>query len=169
MTSPTLRASGAAWEKVIQRRLAKYLLVAQHRVDEPFVWYEDSYQDVVNRVHEVAPSVRCLEAIEAEYLGDPITSKLSLPSVVPAIRPGPSRRGRAASSTSAAIRSTLPEPFPGSVVAQGARSVLDPLPLRPRRLSSLGPNQFGGDPYTEEGISQGALGDRAWSIPARTG
>ena len=29
-------------------------------VDEPFVYYEDSYQAVVNRVHEVAPSVRCL-------------------------------------------------------------------------------------------------------------
>lgn len=34
-----------------------------------FIYYEDSYRAVVDRVHAVAPRVRCLEAVEAEYLG----------------------------------------------------------------------------------------------------
>lgn len=38
--------------------------------DEPFMHHEESYAAVVDRVHEVAPNVRILEAVEAEYLGD---------------------------------------------------------------------------------------------------
>jgi hypothetical protein len=38
--------------------------------DEPFVQHEASYAAAVEQVHAIAPSVKCIEAVEAEYLGD---------------------------------------------------------------------------------------------------
>jgi hypothetical protein len=51
--------------------------------DEPFVHHEESYAALVKRVHELAPNAPCIEAVEAEYLGDldiyvPKLSHLSL-------------------------------------------------------------------------------------------
>ena len=38
--------------------------------DEPFMHHEESYAEVVRLVHEAAPHIRIIEALEAEYLGD---------------------------------------------------------------------------------------------------
>lgn len=58
----------AVWEKVIRRRnwQDRFLVSIS---DEPFIHHEESYAAIVNRVHKIAPSVRCVEALEAEYLG----------------------------------------------------------------------------------------------------
>ena len=37
--------------------------------DEPFMHVEESYASVVEQVHETAPTIRIIEAVEAEYLG----------------------------------------------------------------------------------------------------
>jgi hypothetical protein len=57
-----------AWEKVVRRRdwRERFLVSIS---DEPFIHHEESYAAMVNRVHDVAPSVRCIEAVEAEFLG----------------------------------------------------------------------------------------------------
>ncbi len=68
----------AAWEKVIRRRnWPNRFLVSIS--DEPFIHHEETYAAVVDRVHAVAPSIRCIEAVEAEYLGklDVYVPKLS--------------------------------------------------------------------------------------------
>lgn len=58
----------AVWEKVVrQRNWRNRFLVSIS--DEPFIHHEESYAAMVDRVHEIAPSVRCIEAVEAEYLG----------------------------------------------------------------------------------------------------
>lgn len=58
----------AVWEKVIRRRnwQGRFLVSIS---DEPFIHHEESYAAIVDRVHKIAPSVRCIEAVEAEYLG----------------------------------------------------------------------------------------------------
>ena len=38
--------------------------------DEPFMHHEESYAEVVDLVHEKAPGIRIVEALEAEYLGN---------------------------------------------------------------------------------------------------
>ncbi|HOY60690.1 MAG TPA: DUF6067 family protein, partial [Verrucomicrobiota bacterium] len=162
----------AAWEKVIQRRGWQHRFVTSI-VDEPLVWYEDSYQDVVNRVHEVAPSVRCLEAVEAEYLGDldvyvPKLSHLSLwhPQFDQARRDG----------------AELWFYVCCHPLGRYPNRFLDQSLLKARVLFWIhylynldgylhwGLNQFDGDPYTEEGISKGLpLGDRAMVYPGKEG
>jgi len=59
----------AQWEKVIRRRNWENRFLVSIS-DEPFIHHEESYAAMVDRVHEVAPSVRCIEAVEAEFLGD---------------------------------------------------------------------------------------------------
>ena len=59
---PSLRRL-AVWEKVIRRRdwRDRFLVSIS---DEPFIHHEESYAAMVDRVHEIAPSVRCVEAVE---------------------------------------------------------------------------------------------------------
>jgi len=68
----------AQWEKVIHRRKWRNRFLVSIS-DEPFIHHEESYAAMVNRVHETAPSVRCVEAVEAEFLGklDVYVPKLS--------------------------------------------------------------------------------------------
>jgi hypothetical protein len=68
----------AVWQKVITHRdwRDRFLVSIS---DEPFIHHEESYAAMVDRVHEIAPSVRCVEAVEAEFLGglDVYVPKLS--------------------------------------------------------------------------------------------
>ena len=68
----------AQWEKVIRRRKWQNRFLVSIS-DEPFIHHEESYAAMVDRVHEIAPSVRCIEAVEAELLGklDVYVPKLS--------------------------------------------------------------------------------------------
>ncbi len=162
----------AAWEKVIQRRGWQRRFVTSI-VDEPFIYYEDSYRAVVDRVHAVAPSVRCLEAVEAEYLGklDVYVPKLS--------------------------HLSLWYPRFDQVRREGAElwfyvcchplgrypnRFLDQSLLQARVLFWIhylydldgylhwGLNYYAGDPYTQEGISKDLpLGDRAIVYPGKDG
>lgn len=59
----------ALLEKVIKSRGWEGKFVVSIS-DEPLIHLEQSYASVVNRVHEIAPSVKILEAVQAEYLGD---------------------------------------------------------------------------------------------------
>jgi hypothetical protein len=65
-------------EEMIQRRgwQDRFLVSIS---DEPFVQHEPSYARAVEQVHALAPSIRCIEAVEAEYLGklDVYVPKLS--------------------------------------------------------------------------------------------
>ncbi|HOW72606.1 MAG TPA: DUF4091 domain-containing protein [Phycisphaerae bacterium] len=58
----------AALEQLIQRRGWSRRFVVSIS-DEPFVHHEETYAGLVDRVHHTAPSVRCAEAVETEYLG----------------------------------------------------------------------------------------------------
>jgi hypothetical protein len=160
----------AAWEKVIQRRGWARRFVTSI-VDEPFVYYEDSYQAVVNRVHAVAPSVRCLEAVEAEYLGKldvyvPKLSHLSLwyPRFDQARREG----------------AELWFYVCCHPLGRYPNRFLDQSLLKARVLFWIhylynldgylhwGLNYYAGDPYTQEGISKDLpLGDRAVVYPGK--
>ncbi len=166
-----LRRLGA-WEKVIQRRGWQRRFVTSV-VDEPFVYYEDSYQAVVDRVHVVAPSVRCLEAVEAEYLGKldvyvPKLSHLSLwyPRFEQARRDG----------------AELWYYVCCHPLGRYPNRFLDQSLLKARVLFWIhylynldgylhwGLNYYAGDPYTQEGISKDLpLGDRAMVYPGKEG
>ncbi len=58
----------AALEKVIQRRQWQRRFAVSIS-DEPFIYQESTYAAVVDRIHQTAPSVRVIEAVETEYLG----------------------------------------------------------------------------------------------------
>ena len=59
----------AAFEKVIRRRnWQRRFLVSI--ADEPYIHHEASYAAMVDRVHKIAASVRCIEAVESEYFGE---------------------------------------------------------------------------------------------------
>ena len=67
-----------ALEQTIQRRGWQHrFLVAI--TDEPFIHHEESFAAAVDLVHQAAPSVRVVEAVETEYLGklDVYVPKLS--------------------------------------------------------------------------------------------
>ena len=67
-----------ALEQTIQRRgWQKRFLVAI--TDEPFIHHEETFAAAVDLVHQAAPSVRTVEAVETEYLGklDVYVPKLS--------------------------------------------------------------------------------------------
>lgn len=160
----------AAWDKVIQRRGWQRRFVTSI-VDEPFVYYEDSYQAVVDRVHAVAPNVRCLEAVEAEYLGKldvyvPKLSHLSLwyPRFDQARRDG----------------AELWFYVCCHPLGRYPNRFLDQSLLKARVLFWIqylyhldgylhwGLNYYAGDPYTQEGISKDLpLGDRAIVYPGK--
>ncbi len=168
---PSLRRL-AAWEKVIQRRGWQRRFVVSI-VDEPFVYYEDSYSAVVDRAHQAAPSVRCLEAVEAEYLGKldvyvPKLSHLALwyPRFEQARRDG----------------AELWYYVCCHPLGRYPNRFLDQPLLKARVLFWIhylynldgylhwGLNHYGGDPYTQEGISKDLpLGDRAVVYPGTNG
>jgi len=163
----------AALEDMIQRRAwhGRFLVAIS---DEPFIHHEDSYAAVVDRVHELAPSVRCVEAVEAEYLGKldiyvPKLSHLNLwyPRFDQARRQG-----------AELWFYTCCHP-----VGRYPNRFLDQSLLKVRVLHWInylydlkgylhwGLNQFGTDePYTQEAISKGLpLGDRAIAYPGSKG
>lgn len=168
---PNLRRLGA-WEKVIRRRGWQRRFVTSI-VDEPFIYYEDSYEAVVNRVHQVAPSVRCLEAVEAEYLGPldvyvPKLSHLSLwyPRFDQARREGAELwfyvcchpLGR------------YPNRFLDQSLLKARVLFWIPYLYELDGYLHWGLNYYAGDPYTQEGISKDLpLGDRAIVYPGREG
>ena len=160
----------AAWEQVIRRRNWQRRFVTSI-VDEPFVYYEDSYQATVNRVHAVAPSVRCLEAVEAEYLGklDVYVPKLShLAMWYPRFDQVRREGAELWFYVCCHPLGRYPNRF------------LDQSLLKARVLFWIsylynldgylhwGLNYYAGDPYTQEGISKDLpLGDRAVVYPGR--
>jgi len=163
----------AALEKLShQRNWRNRFLVALS--DEPFVHHEESYAELVDRVHETAPSVRCVEAIEAEYLGklDIYVPKLNhLNLWYPRFQDVQREGAELWFYTCCHPVGRYPNRF------------LDQSLLKVRVLHWLnylydlkgylhwGLNHFGSDrPYTQAGVSQGLpLGDRAIAYPGQNG
>ena len=159
----------AAWEKVIRRRdwRDRFLVSIS---DEPFIHHEESYAAMVERVHEVAPSVRCIEAVEAEFLGklDVYVPKLSHLNLWYRQFDRVRREG------AELWFYTCCHP-----VGRYPNRFLDQSLLKVRVLHWInylydldgylhwGLNHFAGDdPYTQEAISKGLpLGDRAIAYP----
>jgi len=154
----------AEWQKVIQRRNWQNRFLVSIS-DEPFIHHEESYAAMVDRVHKTAPSVRCIEAVEAEYLGklDIYVPKLShLNLWYPRFEQV----------------HTCCHP-----VGRYPNRFLDQSLLKVRVLHWLnylydmdgylhwGLNHFAGDnPYTQQAISKGLpLGDRAIVYPGEKG
>ena len=163
----------AAWEKVVQHRNWKDRFLVSIS-DEPFIHHEESYAAMVDRVHKMAPSIRCVEAVEAEYLGDldiyvPKLSHLNL--WYPHFK-------RVQEEGAELWFYTCCHP-----VGRYPNRFLDQSLLKVRVLHWLnylygldgylhwGLNQFAGDdPYSQEGISKGLpLGDRAIAYPGTKG
>jgi len=163
----------AAWEKVIRRRNWRERFLVSIS-DEPFIHHEESYAALVDRVHEIAPSVRCIEAVETEYLGalDVYVPKLShLNLWYPRFKQVQREGAELWFYTCCHPVGRYPNRF------------LDQSLLKVRVLHWInylydmdgylhwGLNHFAGDdPYTQEGISQGLpLGDRAIAYPGKNG
>lgn len=163
----------AAWEKVIQRRNWQNRFLVSIS-DEPFIHHEESYAAMVDRVHETAPSVRCIEAVEAEYLGklDIYVPKLShLNLWYPRFKQAQREGAELWFYTCCHPVGRYPNRF------------LDQSLLKVRVLHWLnylydmdgylhwGLNHFAGDnPYTQQAISKGLpLGDRAIVYPGKKG
>jgi hypothetical protein len=179
LTDPTSRITPnesslrrlAAWEKVIRRwNWQNRFLVSIS--DEPFIHHEETYAAMVDRVHQLAPGVRCIEAVEAEHLGEldiyvPKLSHLNLwyPNFDKVRREG-----------AELWFYTCCHP-----VGRYPNRFLDQSLLKVRVLHWLnylydlngylhwGLNHFaGGDPYTQEAVSKGLpLGDRAIVYPGK--
>lgn len=148
--------------------------IAVNISDEPFIHHEQSFAAVVDRVHEMAPSVRVIEAVEAEYFGDldiyvPKLSHLNL--WYPRFQEV-QREGRELwYYTCCHPTGRYPNRF------------LDQSLVKARALHWInylydldgylhwGLNHFhGDDPYTQEAISHGLpLGDRAVVYPGENG
>ncbi len=148
--------------------------IAVNISDEPFIHHEQSYAAVVEQVHEMAPSVRVIEAVESEFFGEldiyvPKLSHLNLwyPRFQEVQREGKEL-----------WYYTCCHP-----VGRYPNRFLDQSLLKGRVLLWLnylygldgflhwGLNHFHGDaPYTQEGISHGLpLGDRAVAYPGSSG
>jgi len=161
-----------ALEAVIQQRQWQGR-IAVNISDEPFIHHEQSYAAVVSQVHQLAPSVRVIEAVEAEFFGDldiyvPKLSHLNLwyPSFQEVQREGKEL-----------WYYTCCHP-----VGRYPNRFLDQSLLKGRALFWInylydldgflhwGLNHFyGDDPYTQEAISHGLpLGDRAVVYPGET-
>lgn len=159
----------AEWEKVVRRRdwRDRFLISIS---DEPFMHHEESYAAMVDRVHKVAPSVRCIEAVEAEFLGEldiyvPKLSHLNL---------WYERFQQVQHEGAELWFYTCCHP-----VGRYPNRFLDQSLLKVRVLHWInylydldgylhwGLNHFAGDdPYTQEAISKGLpLGDRAIAYP----
>lgn len=159
----------AAWEKVVRRRNWRNRFLVSIS-DEPFIHHEESYAVMVERVHDVAPSVRCIEAVEAEFLGklDIYVPKLSHLNL------WYERFEQVQHEGSELWFYTCCHP-----VGRYPNRFLDQSLLKVRVLHWInylydldgylhwGLNHFAGDnPYTQEAISKGLpLGDRAIAYP----
>jgi hypothetical protein len=162
-----------ALEKLIHRRKwqNRFLVTIS---DEPFIHHEETYTQLVDRVHQIAPSVRCIEAVETEYLGnlDIYVPKLNLLDMwYPRYQEVQREGGELWFYTCCQPLGRYPNRF------------LDQSLLKVRVLHWLnylydlkgylhwGLNQFGTDqPYTQEGISKDLpLGDRAIAYPGQNG
>lgn len=161
----------AAWEKVVcQRDWRGRFLVSIS--DEPFIHHEESYAALVERVHDIAPSIRCIEAVEAEFLGEldvyvPKLSHLNL---------WHDRFAEVQREGAELWFYTCCHP-----VGRYPNRFLDQSLLKVRVLHWInylydldgylhwGLNHFAGDdPFTQEGISKGLpLGDRAIAYPGK--
>jgi hypothetical protein len=159
----------AVWEKVVRRRdwRDRFLVSIS---DEPFIHHEESYTAMLERVHDIAPSVRCIEAVEAEFLGklDIYVPKLSHLNL------WYERFDRVRHEGSELWFYTCCHP-----VGRYPNRFLDQSLLKVRVLHWInylyeldgylhwGLNHFAGDnPYTQEAISKGLpLGDRAIAYP----
>ena len=110
--------------------------------DEPFIHHEESFAAAVDLVHQAAPSVAYVEAVETEYLGklDVYVPKLShLNLWYPHFdKTAPRTRWRVVVLHLLPSGRTIPEPIPRSVAAQGARAPLDQLSLRSRTAICIG-------------------------------
>lgn len=163
----------AALEEVIKRH-GWQKRFAVNIADEPFIYDEISYAAVVDRVHATAPSVRIIEAVEAEFLGklDIYVPKLShLNLWYP-------RFDRVRRDGAELWFYTCCHP-----VGRYPNRFLDQPLIKARVLHWInylydmdgflhwGLNHFHGDkPYTQEGISEGLpLGDRAIAYPGKRG
>jgi hypothetical protein len=163
----------AVCEKIIQRRNWQNRFLVSIS-DEPFIHHEESYAAMVDRVHKTAPSVRCIEAVEAEYLGklDIYVPKLShLNLWYPRFEQVQREGGELWFYTCCHPVGRYPNRF------------LDQSLLKVRVLHWInylydmdgylhwGLNHFAGDnPYTQEAISKGLpLGDRAIVYPGEKG
>jgi len=168
----SLRRLGA-WEKIIRSRNWRNRFLVSIS-DEPFIHHEESYAAMVDRVHDLAPSVRCIEAVEAEYLGklDVYVPKLShLNLWYPRFEQVQREGAELWFYTCCHPVGRYPNRF------------LDQSLLKVRVLHWInylydmdgylhwGLNHFAGaDPYTQEAISQGLpLGDRAIVYPGENG
>jgi hypothetical protein len=163
----------ATWEKVVHHRNWRDRFLVSIS-DEPFIHHEESYAAMVDRVHKVAPSIRCIEAVEAEYLGrlDIYVPKLSHLNLWYPRFEQVQREG------SELWFYTCCHP-----VGRYPNRFLDQSLLKVRVLHWInylydmdgylhwGLNQFAGDnPYTQEAISKGLpLGDRAIVYPGKNG
>jgi hypothetical protein len=181
LTNPTSRIKSnesslrrlAEWDKIIQRRNWQNRFLVSIS-DEPFIHHEESYSAMVDRVHETAPSVRCIEAVEAEYLGklDIYVPKLSHLNVwYPRFQQVQREGGELWFYTCCHPVGRYPNRF------------LDQSLLKVRVLHWInylynmdgylhwGLNHFAGDnPYTQEAISKDLpLGDRAIVYPGEKG
>ncbi len=148
--------------------------IAVNISDEPFIHHEQSFMAVVDQVHALAPSVRVIEAVEAEYFGglDIYVPKLShLNLWYPRLQEVQRKGQELWFYTCCHPLGRYPNRF------------LDQSLVKARALHWInylydldgylhwGLNHFhGDDPYTQEGISQGLpLGDRAVAYPGATG
>ncbi|MEA3364074.1 MAG: DUF6067 family protein [Candidatus Hydrogenedentes bacterium] len=148
--------------------------IAVNICDEPFIHHEQSYAAVVEQVHEMAPSVRIIEAVEAEYFGglDIYVPKLSHLNLWYSRFREVQREGKEL------WYYTCCHP-----VGRYPNRFLDQSLVKARALHWInylydldgylhwGLNQFhGDDPYTQEAISHGLpLGDRAVVYPGENG
>ncbi len=163
----------AALEKVIKRRGWRGRFAVSIS-DEPFIHHEESYAALVDRVHKTAPSVRCIEAVEAEFLGklDIYVPKLSHLNLWYPRFDEVRRKG------AELWYYTCCHP-----VGRYPNRFLDQSLLKARVLHWInylyeldgflhwGLNHFAGDkPFTQEGISKSLpLGDRAIAYPGKDG
>jgi len=163
----------AALEQVIRRR-GWTRRFAVSISDEPFIYHEETYAAMVDRVHKTAPSVRCIEAVEAEYLGQldiyvPKLSHLNLwyPRFDQVRREGAELWFyTCCHPTGRYPNRFLDQPLIKTRVLHWINYLYDM-----DGYLHWGLNHFAGDdPYTQEGISQKLpLGDRAIAYPGRTG
>jgi hypothetical protein len=161
------------WENVIQQRgwQSRFLVSIS---DEPFIHHEETYAAMVDRVHKTAPSIRCIEAVETEFLGklDIYVPKLNhLNLWYPQFKKIQEEGAELWFYTCCYPLGRYPNRF------------LDQPLLKTRVLHWInylydldgflhwGLNRFAGDdPYSEEGISKNLpLGDRAIAYPGREG
>ena len=161
------------WEKVIQQRgwQGRFLVSIS---DEPFIHHEETYAAMVDRVHKIAPGIRCIEAVETEFLGklDIYVPKLNhLNLWYPQFKKIQRDGAELWFYTCCYPLGRYPNRF------------LDQPLLKTRVLHWInylyhldgylhwGLNRFAGDdPYSQEGISKNLpLGDRAIAYPGRQG